>query len=145
MRPLSSTFATLILAAAATGCSTTNTLVADRSLLISPGVQISHQAAAGAVIAGALAWYLTDPRAPTWKVERRQLAEGRYRIDLRQKRFAIGGDGEALQVLEYAAGALAEEYGYTGFLIESYTESFESATPIGQRVSRGVVVLTRAD
>ena len=130
---------------AAAGCSTTNTLIADRTLRISPGVQITHQAAAGAALAGALVWYLADPKAPTWKVERRQLAEGRYRIELRQKRFAVGGDGEAQQIFERTATSLAEEYGYTGFVIESYTEGIESATPIGQRVSRGVVMLTRAD
>lgn len=91
-----------------------------------------------------MVWYVVDPLAPTWGIERRKLAEDRYRIDLRQKRFAMGGDGEAQQVFHRAAETLAEENGHAGYIIVSYTEGIESGPLLSQRVSRGVVLLTSA-
>ncbi len=131
----------LILIAFASGCSTTDPLIADKSLLLSPSVQISYEAIAGAALAGAAIWYVADPLAPTWSVARKKLAEDRYRIDLRQKRFAVGGDGEAQQVFHRAAETLAEENGFSGYAIVTYTEGIESGPLLGQRVSRGVVLL----
>ena len=83
--------------------------------------------------------------APTWGIARRKLAENRYRIDLRQKRFAVGGDGEAQQVFHRAAETLAEENGYSGYTIVSYSEGIESGPLLSERVSRGVVLLTRIE
>ena len=142
MRTLKSA-ASLLLITLASGCSTTHPLIADKSLLLTPSVQISYEALAGAAIAGAVVWYVADPMAPTWAVAHRKIAEDRYRIDLRQKRFAVGGDGEAQQVFHRAAETLAEENGYAAYTIVSYTEGIESGPLISQRVSRGVVLLTR--
>jgi hypothetical protein len=80
----------------------------------------------------------------SWGVESRKLAEDRYRIDLRQRQFAVGGDGEARQVFHRAAETLAEKNGFAGYAIVSYTEGIESGPLLGQRVSRGVVILTNA-
>lgn len=85
--------------------------------------------------------YSSLPAAPTWSVERRKLADDRYVFDLRQKYFAIGGDGEAQQVFQRAAEALAAEAGAAGYTVLSYTEGIESGPLIGQRVSRGLVRL----
>ncbi len=41
-----------------------------------------------------------------------------------------------------AAETLAEEKGYSGYLIVSYSEGLESGPLLDQRVSRGVVLLT---
>lgn len=131
----------LILIVLASGCSTTKPLIADKSLWLSRSVQISYEALAGAAIAGAVVWYVADPLAPTWGVACKKLAQDRYRIDLRQKRFAVGGDGEAQQVFQRAAETLAEETGYSGYTILSYTEGVESGPLLSQRVSRGVVML----
>jgi len=134
----------LLLIALASGCSTTKPFIPDKSLWISPSVSVSYEALAGAAIAAAVVWYVADPMAPTWGVARRKLAEDRYRIDLRQKNFAVGGDGEARQVFYRAAETLAEENGYSGFVIMFYSEGLESGPLLDQRVSRGVVLLTGA-
>ena len=143
MNTLKSAATSLILIALASGCSTTSPLIADKSVLVSPSVELTYEAIAGAALAGIVVWYVADPMAPTWGIERRKLAEDRYRIDLRQKRFAVNGDGEAQQVFHRAAETLAEENGYSGYTIVSYTEGLESGPLLSQRVSRGVVLLTR--
>ena len=143
MNTVKTAAASLVLIALGSGCSTTEPLIADRSVMVSPGLQFSHQALAGAAIAAAIVWYVTDPLAPTWGIERRKLGQDRYRVDLRQKRFAVGGDGEAQQVFHRAAETLAEENGCSGYTIVSYTEGIESGPLLSQRVSRGVVLLTR--
>ena len=134
----------LVLLAATAGCSTTatNTLIADKSVWLSPSVSISYEALAAAAIAGVIVWYVADPMAPTWGVNLHKLSDDRYRIDLRQKKFALGGDGEAHQVFHRAAERLAEENGYAGYRILNYTESLESGPLLDQRTSRGVIQLT---
>ena len=144
MNTLKGAVAWLILTAFGAACSTTSPIIAGKSVLVSPSVEISYEAIAGAALAGAAIWYFADPMAPTWGVARKKLAEDRYRIDLRQKRFAVGGDGEAQQVFHRAAETLAEENGYSGYTIVSYTEGLESGPLLSQRVSRGVVLLTSA-
>lgn len=132
----------LLLIVLASGCSTTKPFIPDKSLWVSPSVSIPYEALAGAAVAGLVIWYVADPLAPTWGVAHRKLAENRYRIDLRKKKFALGGDGEAQQVFHRAAETLAEEKGYSGYLIVSYSEGLESGPLLDQRVSRGVVLLT---
>jgi hypothetical protein len=134
----------LILIALATGCSSTQPMIADKSVQLTSGMQISYATLAAAAIAGVVVWYIADPLAPTWSIARRKLADDRYRIDLRQKRLAVGGDGEAQQVFHRAAEALAEENGFSGYTVVSYTEGIESGPVLGQRVSRGIVLLTSA-
>ena len=56
--------ASLLLIALASGCSTTEPLIADKFLLISPSVQIFYEALAGATLASAVIWYVADPMAP---------------------------------------------------------------------------------
>jgi hypothetical protein len=119
MIPLKSVAAGLILSILGSGCAMTKPSSADNSLLLSPGVR-------------------------TWGIESRKLGEDRYRIDLRQRRFAVGGDGEARQVFHRAAETLAQENGFAGYIVVSYREGIESGPLLGQRVSRGVVVLTSA-
>lgn len=131
-----------ILIALASGCSTSKPFIPDKSVWISPSVSVSYEALAGAAIAAAVIWYVADPLAPTWGVARKQLADDRFRLDLRQKKFALGGDGEARQVFYRAAESLAEENGYSGFTVVSYTEGIESGPLLDQRVSRGIVLLT---
>ena len=145
MNALKNAATCLIMIAFGTACSTTSPIIADKSVLISPSVELSYEAIAAAALAGVAIWYFADPMAPTWGVARRKLAENRYRIDLRQKRFAVNGDGEAQQVFHRAAETLAEENGYSGYTVVSYTEGLESGPLLSQRVSRGVVLLTRGE
>lgn len=134
--------AVLLLAAFAGGCSTTKPLIPAKDVWISESVKFSYEALAGAVIAGVVIWYVADPMAPTWGVNLKKVADDRYRIDLKQKKFALGGDGEARQVFHRAAEKLAEDNGYAGYLILNYTESLESGPLLDQRASRGLVQLT---
>ena len=134
----------LILIALASGCSSTQPMIADKSVQLTSGMQISYATLTAVAIAGVVVWYIADPLAPTWSIARRKLADDRYRIDLRQKRLAVGGDGEAQQVFHRAAETLAEENGFSGYTIVSYTEGIESGPLLGQRVSRGIVLLTSA-
>lgn len=124
-------------------CSTTHPIIADKSVLLSPGAHISYEGLAGAALAGAAIWYLADPMAPTWGIARKKLTDDRFVIDLRQKRFAVGGDGEAEQVFERAAKTLAHENGFAGYTVLSYTEGIESGPLLSQRVSHGVVQLNQ--
>ena len=143
MKNIETIAASFAIIAACTACSTTHPIIADKSVLLSPGAHISYEGLAGAALVGAAIWYLADPMAPTWGIERKKLTEDRYRIDLRQKRFAVGGDGEAEQVFERAAHALAQENGFAGYTVLSYTEGIESGPLLSQRVSRGVVQLNQ--
>ncbi|HVY06204.1 MAG TPA: hypothetical protein VHB46_09530 [Burkholderiales bacterium] len=136
--------ACVALSLACGACSSTSPLIADKSVLVSPSVEISYEAIAGALVAGVVVWYFADPMAPNWGIQSTKLAEDRYRIDLRQKRFAIGGDGEANQTFHRTAETLAEKNGYTGYTVLSYTEGIDAGPLISQRVSRGVVQLDRA-
>jgi hypothetical protein len=135
--------AAVTLAVACTACSTTHPIIADKSVLLSPGAHISYEAIAATALAGVAVWYLADPMAPTWGIESRKLAEDRYRIDLKQKRFAVNGDGEAEQVFERTAERLAHDNGFTSYTVLSYTEGIESGPLLSQRVSRGVVQLNQ--
>ncbi|MEO8004563.1 MAG: hypothetical protein ABI771_06630 [Betaproteobacteria bacterium] len=143
MKPIKTIATSFAIIAACGACSTTHPIIADKSVLLSKGVTVSYESLAGAALVGAAVWYLADPLAPTWGIERKKLAEDRYRIDLRQKRFAVGGDGEAEQVFERAAHALAEENGFAGYTVLSYTEGIQSGPLLSQRVSRGVVQLNQ--
>jgi len=136
--------AAILLALSAGGCSTAEPFIADKSLWVSPSVSIPYEAIAGAVVAGAIIWYVADPMAPTWGVNLQKIADDRYRINLRQKKFALGGDGEAQQVFHRAAERLAEEAGYAGYRVLTYTESLESGPLLDQRTSRGVIQLSNA-
>src|SRR5262245_50634943 len=132
----------LIAALALSGCSTTKPFIPAKDLWISESVTISYEALAGAALAGLVIWYVADPMAPTWGVNLHKISDDRYRIDLKQKKFALGGDGESQQVFHRAAEQLAEEKGYAGYVILSYTESLTSGPLLDQRTSRGTIQLT---
>lgn len=119
------------------GCSASSPLIPDEILSLSPSVQIPYEVAAAAIIA----WQVIDPLAPTWDIQHSKLSEDRYRISLRQKKFASGGDGEAQYIFRRHALSLTEEHGFSSYTVMSYEESVESGPLIGQRVSYGVIQL----
>jgi hypothetical protein len=138
------TFVVVLALSALAGCSTTKPFIPAKDIWVSESVKFSYETLAAAVIAGVVIWYVADPMAPTWGVNLKKIADDRYRIDLKQKRFALGGDGEAQQVFHRAAEKLAEDNGFAGYRILSYTESLESGPLLDQRTSRGLVELTNA-
>ena len=67
--------ASLLLIALASGCSTTEPLIADKFLLISPSVQIFYEALAGATLASASHLVRCRPDGTNLGGARRKLAE----------------------------------------------------------------------
>ncbi len=130
-----------VLAVACSACSQTSPLIADKSVLVSPNLHIAYETIAVSAVAGYVVWRFVDPLAPNWGIESTKIADDRYRIDLRQKSFAIGGDGEANQAFNRTAEVLAEKNGFSGYTVLSYTEGLEAGPLLSQRVSRGVVQL----
>ncbi len=92
---------------------------------------------------GAAAYYVIDPLAPNWEVAHTQTGGTRYRIDLRMKRFHLGGDGEADLIFKRHAEELAELMGNGEYHLLSYSEGIDSNMSIPQRWSRGVIDLAR--
>ena len=112
-------------------------LIPNRALVVSRSLSIP----ADTMLLAAGAFLLIDPLAPNWHVEALELAPRRYAIALTKKRYATGGDGEAVQMFRRHASELAAGHGYAGYEVVEYSEGIESRMPIAQRVSRGVVVL----
>lgn len=125
-------------------CSTSHPLIPDKSVVLSHNVQVPLDTLVIAAAAGYVVWKFVDPMAPNWGIESTKLAQGRYQIDLKQRRFAIGGDGESNQSFHRTAQALAQKDGFTGYSVLSYTEGLEAGPLLSQRVARGVVQLDGA-
>ncbi len=116
-----------------------STLIPNKTLNLTPAVGLSIEN----ILLGAALYWAIDPLAPNWQLEQAQLAADRVRISLRRKRFASGGDGEAVQLFARRAEQIARAGGYAGYTVMEYTEGIESALPLAQRVSQGVIRLNR--
>ena len=88
---------------------------------------------------GASGLDIVDPFSPNWQIEEAPMADNRFRISLRKKRFAIGGDGEATQLFYRRAERIVRDNGYAGYAVLEFGEGVESAFPLAQRVSRGII------
>ena len=95
--------------------------------------------AAEALVLGAVIYYVVDPLSPNWQIEEARMGDNRFRISLRKKRFAIGGDGEATQLFYRRAEQIVRENGYAGYTVLEFGEGVESTVPIAQRVAQGVI------
>jgi ABC-type oligopeptide transport system substrate-binding subunit len=117
--------------------------------LISPSVRssIAKGSSSGtglaAAVASALLYVIYDPLAPNWTIKEQALDEQTYHFTLRAKNFRVGGDGEAMRVVERRARQLQREKGYTGYRLLDYSEGIESATPFTYRVSEGTIQLVK--
>jgi hypothetical protein len=85
--------------------------------------------------------YDVDPMASNWEIVEKRLADNRYRIAMRKKRWTTGGDGEAIELLHRRADMLAQVQGYRDYRILSWTEGVQSDMPIAQRWARGEIEL----
>ena len=95
--------------------------------------------AAEALVLGAVIYYVVDPLSPNWQIEEARMGDNRFRISLRKKRFATGGDGEATQLFYRRAEQIVRENGYAGYTVLEFGEGVESTVPIAQRVAQGVI------
>src|SRR5471032_2488046 len=89
------------------GLSSRGVIVPNETLGISRSLSIPLES----VAAGALLYVIIDPLAPNWQIEESKLADGRYAIALKKKRFTTGGDGEAAQVFYRRAAQIVREQG----------------------------------
>lgn len=112
---------------------------ASLQLTDSLNIPLSSIAAAGAI--AAVAYVVLDPLAPNWDIQETKLGNDQYRLSMRLKRFAGGGTGEARQSFLRRAVHLAQEGGYGGYQVVSFSEGVEFAYPASQRVSEGVIQL----
>jgi len=112
-------------------------MIPNKSLQLTKSLSIPLEG----LLLGAALYLVVDPLSPNWQIEESRIAEDRFRIALRRKLFASGGDGEASQVFQRRADQIALDRGYAGYTILEFTEGIESALPVAQRVSYGVIRL----
>ena len=87
----------------------------------------------------AAVYFVTDPLSPGWRIEESRIGENRYRIELRRKRFATGGDGEATQVFYRRAEQIVRNNGSAGYTVIEFGEGIDSMFPVSQRFAQGVI------
>lgn len=124
------------------GCGS-QTLIPDETVPIAPTYQPTVAAVVATVLVGVAAYYIIDPKAPNWEVKIDQIDETRVAINLRKKRFAVGGDGEAQEVFRRKAQQITDDNGFAGYQILQFTEGVDSETTYARRVSRGVIALEK--
>lgn len=112
-------------------------MIPNKSLQLSKSLSIPLE---GLVLGTAL-YLVVDPLSPNWRIEESRLGGDRFRIALRRKLFASGGEGEAMQIFRRRAEQLARDHGDRGYTVLEYSEGIESTLPVAQRVAYGVVRL----
>ena len=82
---------------------------------------------------------------PTGSIATIKLADNRWRLELRMRRWHTGGDGEAEVLFRDQARELADKQGYRHYVVLSWVQGIESTVPIAQRWARGEIELTGSD
>jgi hypothetical protein len=118
-------------------------LLPNNNIQLTPSVGISlEKLVFWGAYAGA-AYLILDPLAPNWEIEQAAFPDNHYHFSLKMKRFYAGGTGESRQVFHQRAKDLMRQGGYDGYQVLEYSESLESSVLGSQRVSQGVIRLTR--
>lgn len=118
-------------------------IIPDTTLNVSNSIQIPlDKLIVWGLYAGA-AYLILDPLAPNWEIEQAAFPDSRYHFSLKMKRFYAGGAGESRAVFHQRAKELMRQGGYDGYQVLEYTEGMESSVLGAQRVSQGVIQLTR--
>lgn len=153
-RPISRKWAVWLLAAALAGCKSTipgevypssGALLPTTTLQLTETISYSLEQLLLVGATGWLVYKVYEPLAPNWELVEAKVAEGTYVLDLRMKRFPIGGAGEAMLVLKRRAEQLRQENGYGSYRVVDYYEGIESSTPVARRFAQGIVQLARAE
>ena len=120
-------------------------LLPNNNIQITPSVAITlEKLVFWGAYAGA-AYLILDPLAPNWEIEQAAFPDSHYHFSLKMKRFYAGGAGESRMVFHQRAKELMRQSGYDGYQVLEYTEGMESSVLGSQRVSQGVIRLTRSD
>lgn len=118
-------------------------LVPDTTFNLTPSLGISlEKLVFWGAYAGA-AYLILDPLAPNWEIEQAAFPDAHYHFSLKMKRFYAGGAGESRVVFHQRAKELMRQGGYDGYQVVEYSEGMESSVLGSQRVSQGIVRLTR--
>ncbi len=118
-------------------------IIPDTTLNISNSVQFPlEKLIYWGAYAGA-AYLILDPLAPNWEIEQAAFPDSHYHFSLKMKRVYAGGAGESRVVFHQQAKELMRQGGYDGYQVLEYTEGIESSVMGSQRVSQGVIRLTR--
>lgn len=124
------------------GCgSKVGPILSGTEIKISPtdSILASQVVYAGLVIGAIQLIY--DPLAPNWSIDETRVAEDTFRLDMRMKRYHVGGAGESMLVLKRRARQLQQQLGYTDYRLVAYSEGIDSHTPVAQRFAEGTIQL----
>jgi hypothetical protein len=120
-------------------------IIPETTLNVTNSLQISlEKLVFWGAYAGA-AYLILDPLAPNWDIEQAAFPDGHYHFSLKMKRFYAGGAGESRVVFHQRAKELMRRGGYDGYQVLEYSEGMESSVLGSQRVSQGVIRLTRSE
>ena len=118
-------------------------IIPDATLNLTNAVQIPlERIVTWGLYAGA-AYLILDPLAPNWEIEQAAFPDAHFHFSLKMKRFYAGGAGESRVVFHQRAKDLMRQGGYDGYQVVEYSEGLESSVLGSQRVSQGVIRLTR--
>jgi hypothetical protein len=118
-------------------------LLPNNNIQITPSVAVTlEKLVFWGAYAGA-AYLILDPLAPNWEIEQAAFPDSHYHFSLKMKRFYAGGAGESRMVFHQRAKDLMRQGGYDGYQVLEYSEGMESSVLGSQRVSQGVIRLTR--
>ncbi len=118
-------------------------IIPDTTLNISNSLQIPLEKIISWGLYAGAAYLILDPLAPNWEIEQAAFPDSHYHFSLKMKRFYAGGAGESRVVFHQRAKELMRQGGYDGYQVLEYTEGMESSVLGSQRVSQGVIRLTR--
>jgi hypothetical protein len=117
--------------------------IPDTTLNLSPSTQIPLERVVTWGLYAGVAYLVLDPFNPNWDIEEAAFPENHYHFSLKMKRFYAGGAGEARVVFNQRAKELMRRGGFDGYTIVEYNEGLESSVLGSQRVTQGVIRLTR--
>ncbi len=86
---------------------------------------------------------IPNPLAANWQIEEVPLADDRFLLSLKMKRYYEGGAGEARSVFNRRAKDLVQYGDFDSYEVLEYSEGMESSMLGSQRVCEGVIHLSR--
>lgn len=125
----------------ACGSNRVGPLLSGTEIKVSPvDSLVAYRVVYAGMVIGAIQ-LIYDPLAPNWSIDQTRVSEDTFRLDMRMKRYHVGGAGESMLVLKRRARQLQQELGYTDYRLVAYSEGIDSHTPVAQRFAEGTIQL----
>lgn len=118
-------------------------LIPDTNFQLTPSFAVSLEKLITWGGTVAVAYLILDPLAPNWNIEEARFPGNHVHLSLHMKRFYAGGAGEARVIFHRRAKELMREGGFDAYQVVEYNEGMESSVLGSQRVSEGVILLTK--